>query len=116
MHDILAHQELMENRGSKVFPGLLAPLDQMASCLALRDQKEEWATLGLLVSQGLEGRKDGKVKLGTANAMSSLGVFQDCQDPRVFPVPMGSWGRKATKENLASTASLGSQDSRELLA
>lgn len=33
-HSILAHQELMENQVSKEPPGLQAPLDQMASCLA----------------------------------------------------------------------------------
>jgi hypothetical protein len=30
--------------------------------LALKEQKEEWAILGHLVSQGLEDRKDGKVR------------------------------------------------------
>lgn len=53
------------------------------------------------------------MKLETASVTSSSGVFQDCQDPRVFLVSMGSWERKGTKGNQACTVSLGSQDSRE---
>lgn len=53
------------------------------------------------------------MKLETASVASSSGVFQDCQDPRVFPVSMGSWGRKGTKGTRVCMVSLGSQDSRE---
>lgn len=53
------------------------------------------------------------MKLETANVARSSGVFRDCQDPKVFPVSMGSSERKATKETQACTVSLGSQDSRE---
>lgn len=115
LHSSLAHPELTESPVSQEPPGLPDHLDQMVTCLVLKEQKDVWATLGLPVSQELEGRKDGKVTLGTVNVQkvtSSSGVFQDCQDPKVSRVSMGNQGRKGTKETPDSTASLGSQDSR----
>lgn len=110
-----AHLELTGSQGSQEPLDLLARLDQMVTCSALKEQKEEWAILGLPVSQGLVDRKDGKVKLVTVNVQTASGVFQDCQEPRGFQVSMGIQGGKVTKENLASMASLGSLGSREPL-
>lgn len=56
------------------------------------------------------------MKLETASVARLSGVFQDCQDPKVLLVSMGSWEGKGTKETQACTVSLGSQDSRELQA
>lgn len=106
----------MESQGTKDSQGLLDPLDQMVSFLALKEHQERRAFLGLLVSLGLVDRKDGKVMKGTVNAMiSSLGVSRGCQDRRASQAPVGSPGRKDSKETLAITASLGSQGSRESL-
>lgn len=118
-HSTPAHLELTEGQVSQEPLGQPDHPDPMVSCLVLKEQKDVWATLGLPVSQELEGRKDGKVTLGTVNvqkAISSSGVFQDCQDPKVSRVSMGNQGRKGTKETLDRMASLGSQGSRDSLA
>lgn len=119
LHSTLAHLELMESPVSQEPPGLPDHLDQMVTCLVLKEQKDAGATLGLPVSQELGGRKDGKVTLGTVNVqkvISSSGFFRDCQDPKVSRVSMGNQGRRGTKETPDNTASLGSQGSRESLA
>lgn len=118
-HSTPAHLELMEGQVSQESLGLPDHLDPTVSCLVLKEQKDVWATLGLPVSQELEGRKDGKVTPGTADvqkAISSSGDSRDCQDPKASRVSMGNQAGKGTKETLDSMASLGSQGSRESLA
>lgn len=65
-------------------------------------------------TQGCEGRRDGKVTLGTANVqqVTSSSVFRGCQDSRVSLVPMASQAEKGSQETPARMASLGSQGSR----